>query len=116
MLGILSALILGGRCIKEACEKELPAEYHGNWRLKEEDTAKVTRGEMTQREFMRNLSNGKYYAPQNTGLDPTILRMYYGLQANGHMNPNVDYGKYEFIKSLSKEEAHDRMMELYRSM
>lgn len=47
-------------CIKEACEPTLPAEYHRNWKLEEEDANKVRFGEMSRRQFIRNMKNGKY--------------------------------------------------------
>ncbi len=47
-------------CIKHACEPTLPASYHNNWRLEAEDSQKVREGKMTQREFNRNMNNGKY--------------------------------------------------------
>ena len=47
-------------CIKNACEPTLPASYHNNWKLEAEDSQKVREGKMTQREFIRNMNNGKY--------------------------------------------------------
>ena len=49
-----------GLCIYHAREKELPADYHRNWKLEQEDADKVRRGEMTQRRFEKNMNNGKY--------------------------------------------------------
>ena len=47
-------------CIKAACEKELPADYHRNWRLEEQDAQFVREGKMTKRQFLKNMDNGKY--------------------------------------------------------
>ena len=47
-------------CIKEACEPTLPASYHNNWKLEAEDSQKVREGQMTQRQFIKNMNNGKY--------------------------------------------------------
>ena len=47
-------------CIKEACESTLPASYHNNWKLEAEDSQKVREGKMTQRQFIKNMNNGKY--------------------------------------------------------
>lgn len=60
MLGFLSALIFGKNCVSEMCEKELPAEYHGNWKLEQHDANEVRMGRMTQKQFERNMNNGKY--------------------------------------------------------
>ena len=60
MLFIICLLIFIGLCIKNACEKELPAGYHNNWRLEAEDSQKVREGKMTQRQFEKNMNNGKY--------------------------------------------------------
>ena len=59
MFGIC-LLIFIGLCIYHASEKELPADYHKNWRLEQEDADKVRYGEMSQREFNKNINNGKY--------------------------------------------------------
>lgn len=63
MLGFICGLYTLGQLIKEAFEPTLPAEYHGNSKLEEADINKVRFGQMSQREFNRNLSKGKYYAP-----------------------------------------------------
>ena len=47
-------------CIKEACEPTLPASYHNNWKLEEHDSQLVREGKMTQRQFEKNMNNGKY--------------------------------------------------------
>lgn len=47
-------------CVKEACEPTLPAEYHRNWKLEKDDANKVRMGEMSRRQFIRNMNNGKY--------------------------------------------------------
>ena len=39
-MGVLTLIVIGYIVIKlviEACEKELPADYHRNWRLEQED-------------------------------------------------------------------------------
>ena len=59
MFGI-SLIIFIGLCIYHASEKELPAEYHRNWRLESQDADKVRFGEMSRREFIKNMENGKY--------------------------------------------------------
>ena len=59
MFGIC-LLIFIGLCIYHACEKELPADYHNNWRLEEHDSQLVREGKMTQRQFEKNMNNGKY--------------------------------------------------------
>ena len=46
--------------VKESWEKELPANYHRNWKLEQEDANKVRFGEMSRKEFLRNMDNGKY--------------------------------------------------------
>ena len=53
-------LVFIGLCIYHACEKELPSDYHKNWKLEQEDANKVRFGEMSQREFNKNIRNGKY--------------------------------------------------------
>ena len=47
-------------CIKAACEPTLPADYHNNWRLEAHDSQLVREGKMTQRQFEKNMNNGKY--------------------------------------------------------
>ena len=37
-------MIFGKNCVTEMCEKELPAEYHGNWKLEEHDANEVRMG------------------------------------------------------------------------
>jgi len=51
---------LNGLCIYHASEKELPAGYHNNWRLEAHDSQLVREGKMTQRQFLKNMDNGKY--------------------------------------------------------
>lgn len=41
----------------------MPAEYHGNLTLENADANKVRLGQMSRRQFNRNVKNGKYYAP-----------------------------------------------------
>ena len=59
MFGIC-LLVFIGLCIYHACEPTLPADYHRNWKLEQEDANKVRFGEMSQREFIKNMNNGKY--------------------------------------------------------
>ena len=59
MFGIC-LLIFIGLCIYHACEKELPADYHNNWRLEAHDSQLVREGKMTQRQSEKNINNGKY--------------------------------------------------------
>ena len=59
MFGIC-LLIFIGLCIYHASEKELPAGYHNNWRLEAHDSQLVREGKMTQRQFLKNMDNGKY--------------------------------------------------------
>ena len=47
-------------CIKAACEPKLPEGYHRNWKLEAEDAAKVSRGEMSRRQFLKNIDNVGY--------------------------------------------------------
>ena len=56
----ISLIIVIGMCIYHACEPTLPAEYHRNWRLERDDLEKVYQGKMTQKEFIKNMNNGKY--------------------------------------------------------
>ncbi|MDD6564283.1 MAG: hypothetical protein PUF08_04295 [Clostridiales bacterium] len=60
VLVVIGAIILVYQLIKAACEKELPADYHNNWRLEAEDSQKVREGKMTKRQFLKNMDNGKY--------------------------------------------------------
>ena len=57
---VISLIVFIGMCIYHASEKELPAEYHRNWRLERDDLEKVYQGKMTQKEFIKNMNNGKY--------------------------------------------------------
>lgn len=57
---LISLIIFIGICIYHASEKELPAEYHRNWQLERDDLEKVYQGKMTQKEFVKNMNNGKY--------------------------------------------------------
>ena len=59
MFGIC-LLIFIGLCIYHASEKELPADYHNNWRLEAHDSQLVREGKMTKRQFLKNMDNGKY--------------------------------------------------------
>ena len=46
--------------IVKNCEPQTPASYHNNWKLEQEDSWKVSTGEMSQRQFLKNIQNGKY--------------------------------------------------------
>jgi hypothetical protein len=60
ILAIIGIIVLIYNLCKEGFEKELPADYHRNWKLEREDANKVRFGQMSRREFNRNISNGKY--------------------------------------------------------
>ena len=60
MLFGIGFIVFIGLCIYHACEKELPAGYHNNWRLEEHDAQLVREGKMTKRQFLKNMDNGKY--------------------------------------------------------
>ena len=57
VIGLIVFIIV---CIKEACEPTLPADYHNNWKLEAQDSQLVREGKMTQRQFNKNMNNGKY--------------------------------------------------------
>lgn len=59
MFGIC-LLVFIGLCIYHACEPTIPAEYHRNWKLEAQDADKVRFGQMSKREFNKNIRNGKY--------------------------------------------------------
>ncbi|MDY3928962.1 MAG: hypothetical protein SOZ34_06320 [Clostridia bacterium] len=60
ILAVIGIIILVYQLIKEASEPTLPADYHNNWRLEAEDSQKVREGKMTQKQFEKNMNNGKY--------------------------------------------------------
>ena len=60
VLVVIGIIILVYQLIKEASEPTLPADYHNNWRLEAEDSQKVREGKMTQKQFEKNMNNGKY--------------------------------------------------------
>ena len=60
VLAIIGIIILVYNLCKEGFEKELPADYHRNWKLEREDADKVRFGQMSRSEFNRNIKNGKY--------------------------------------------------------
>lgn len=60
VLVVIGIIVLIYNLCKEGFEKELPADYHRNWKLEREDADKVRFGQMSKREFNRNISNGKY--------------------------------------------------------
>ncbi len=57
---VICLLIFIGICIYHACEPTLPADYHNNWKLEAHDSDQVRLGNMTQKEFEKNMRNGKY--------------------------------------------------------
>lgn len=57
---VICLLVFIGLCIYHAYEPTIPADYHKNLRLEQEDCDKVRNGEMSQREFNKNIRNGKY--------------------------------------------------------
>ena len=59
-LAIIGLVCLVVGFIKASCEKELPAAYHRNWKLEQEDANKVRFGELSRSQFIRNMNNGKY--------------------------------------------------------
>lgn len=59
MFGICLIIFIG-LCIYHASEPTLPADYHRNWKLEAQDADKVRYGEMSRREFLRNIDKGKY--------------------------------------------------------
>ena len=54
---IVILLVFIGICIYHACEKELPADYHRNWKLEQEDANKVRFGEMSRSQFIKNMNH-----------------------------------------------------------
>lgn len=60
VLGIIGVIVIVWKLIAEACEPTLPADYHRNIELEMQDADKVRFGEMSRREFLRNMNNGKY--------------------------------------------------------
>lgn len=60
VLAVIGIIVLIYNLCKEGFERELPADYHRNWELEQEDANKVRFGQMSRREFNRNISNGKY--------------------------------------------------------
>ena len=53
-------LVFIGLCIYHASEPTIPADYHRNWRLEAQDADNVRFGEMSKRQFEKNIRNGKY--------------------------------------------------------
>lgn len=60
VLAVIGIIVWVVRLIAEACEPMLPADYHRNMELETQDANKVRFGEMSRREFIRNMNNGKY--------------------------------------------------------
>ena len=59
-MGLIILIVFIILYVKAACEPTLPADYHRNWKLEQEDANKVRFGEMSRREFNKNIKNGKY--------------------------------------------------------
>ena len=59
MFGIC-LLVFIGLCVYHASEPTIPADYHRNWKLESQDADKVRFGEMSKRQFNKNIRNGKY--------------------------------------------------------
>lgn len=57
---IVLLLVFIGLYIYHAAEPTLPADCHRNWKLEAHDADKVRFGEMSQRQFNKNIRNGKY--------------------------------------------------------
>ena len=57
VIGIIYFIV---KLIQEACEPQIPASYHRNMELENQDANKVRFGEMSRSEFLRNIDNGKY--------------------------------------------------------
>lgn len=57
---VICLLVFIGLCIYHASEPTIPADYHRNWKLESEDADKVRFGQMSRREFNKNIRNGKY--------------------------------------------------------
>ena len=60
VLAVIGIIILIYNLCKEGFEKELPTDYHRNWKLEREDADKVRFGQMSKKDFIRNMNNGKY--------------------------------------------------------
>lgn len=63
ILTVIAVIYIVIKFIKESCQPKLPPEYHGNMKLEMEDAKKVERGEMSKKQFNKNINSGKYYAP-----------------------------------------------------
>ena len=59
-LAIIGVMVLIYKTIQALFEKELPADYHRNQKLEQEDANKVRFGEMSRSQFIKNMNNGKY--------------------------------------------------------
>lgn len=60
VLAVIGIIVIVYNLIKESCEPTLPADYHRNWKLEQKDANKVRFGQMSKKEFIRNMNNGKY--------------------------------------------------------
>ena len=60
ILALVGFIVLVFNLCKETFEPEIPASYHRNMKLEQEDARKVLIGQMSKREFNRNIKNGKY--------------------------------------------------------
>ena len=57
---VICLIVFVGLCIYHACEKELPASYHNNWKLENHDIQLVREGKMSKSQYIKNMNNGKY--------------------------------------------------------
>lgn len=60
MVLFLALIIIAVKLIYDECQPTLPAGYHNNRKLEMEDADKVRFGQMSKREFLRNMDRGKY--------------------------------------------------------
>lgn len=60
IIAFIGIIVIVYHLVKESCEVQLPAEYHNNWRAEHADANKVRTGQMSRKEFKRNIYNGKY--------------------------------------------------------
>ena len=60
VIGLIIAIVVICKINSEATEKKLPGDYHNNWRLEAEDCNKVRFGQMSKKQFLKNMENGKY--------------------------------------------------------
>ena len=60
VFAIIGVIILVYNLFKAGFEPKLPASYHRNMKLEQEDANKVRFGQMSKSEFNKNIRNGKY--------------------------------------------------------